>query len=62
MRAKEIIKILLKNGWTLKAVSGSHRRYVKEGFPPVTVPFHGSKDLKIGTVKSIERSTGLKLL
>lgn len=62
MNAKEIIKILEKNGWTLRRVSGSHHRYVKEGFPPVTVPLHGAKDLKIGTVKSIERDTGLKLL
>lgn len=26
-----------------------------------TVPLHGSRDLKIGTVASIERQTGLKL-
>ena len=62
MNAKEIIKILEKNGWKLKRVSGSHYRYTKEGFPPVTIPLHGTKDLKIGTVKSIERDTGLKLL
>ena len=62
MNAKQIIKILEKNGWQLKRVSGSHYHYVKDGFPPVTIPLHGPKDLKVGTVKSIERDTGLKLL
>jgi len=60
MNAKEIEKILKKNGFTLKSTAGSHRKYVKYN-KIVIVPFHGAKDININTLKSIERQSGLKL-
>lgn len=60
MKAKQVEKILLKNGYILLRKSrGSHRQYGKPGFPPVPVPFHSSKDLSIGVLKSLEKQTGL---
>jgi predicted RNA binding protein YcfA (HicA-like mRNA interferase family) len=46
--------------WALDRVSGSHHIFRKEGFRPVSVPVHGSKDLKIGTLQGIMKDTGLK--
>jgi predicted RNA binding protein YcfA (HicA-like mRNA interferase family) len=49
-------------GWFEIRTSGSHQQFrhpVKPGV--VTVPLHGSRDLKIGTLISIERQSGLSL-
>ncbi|MBO5730387.1 MAG: type II toxin-antitoxin system HicA family toxin [Treponema sp.] len=46
LTAKQVIKILKKNGWKLVRIKGSHHHFLKEGAPrPVTVPVHGNKDL-----------------
>ena len=60
MRAREIEKIILNDGWTFKTERGSHRHYVhptKEG--KVTIPYH-SKELKPLTITSILKQAGLK--
>lgn len=60
MTSREIIQMLEKDGWQLKAVKGDHHQFVhpsKRG--KVTVP-HPAKDLKKGTVGSILRQAGLK--
>lgn len=62
LSSREIIAHLQKDGWTLAGVSGDHYQFhhpVKKG--RVTVP-HPKKDLKIKTIKSIEKQSGLKLI
>lgn len=61
MNAKEIIKKLLEAGYYKKSQSGSHVK-MTNGEKTTVVPDHGKKDIKIGTVKSIEKHTGVKLL
>jgi predicted RNA binding protein YcfA (HicA-like mRNA interferase family) len=61
MTGKQVIKILEKEGWQLLRISGSHHRMIK-GNKKVSIPVHGAKDLKIRTLKSIERDTGVKLI
>lgn len=62
MNSREIIKILEKNKWLLKRVNGSHYHYIHtEVKGIVTVP-HPKRDLPKGTVKSIEKQSGIKLL
>jgi len=61
MTAKEILKILKQNGFIIKSQSGSHIK-ITDGVKTTIVPNHGKKDIKIGTVKSIEKYTGVKLL
>ena len=61
MKAREIIRILEKDGWTLARQRGSHMQFehpTKTGL--TTVPFHGSKDLSKGDVASILKQAGLK--
>lgn len=46
MTAKQVIKILKKNGWKLDRIRGSHHVFLKEGKQrPVVVPVHGNTDL-----------------
>lgn len=60
MDSRKIIKILKRNGWHEVAKVGSHSQFRhpdKTG--RVTVP-HPKKDIPIGTLKSIERQSGIK--
>jgi len=60
MDAKEVIKILKSHGFIKKSQKGSHEKYFKDS-KTVIIPVHGKKDLPIGTIKSIEMQSGLKL-
>jgi len=56
MTAKEVISMLIRNGWVLARSRGSHRIYVKNGIP-VVVPYH--KQIKIRTLESIKKTINL---
>jgi predicted RNA binding protein YcfA (HicA-like mRNA interferase family) len=61
MSSREVIRILLQNGWFEVAQSGSHKQFkhaTKSG--RVTVP-HPKRDFPIGTLKSIEKQAGIRL-
>ena len=61
MKVKEIIRRLEEDGWYLARTKGSHRQYkhpIKPG--TVTIPGELSKDLAIGTLKSILRQAQLE--
>lgn len=60
---KAIEKKLISNGWKLVRISkGSHYQYRKVGVSTVaTVQNHGKKDIPIGTLKNLEKQTGLSL-
>jgi len=60
MNAKEIIKILKENGFVKKSQKGSHEKYIKDD-KTVIVPIHGKKDIPVGTIKSIELQSSIKL-
>jgi predicted RNA binding protein YcfA (HicA-like mRNA interferase family) len=59
--SREVIQKLKAAGWMLARSKGSHQHFshpAKRGV--VTVP-HPKHDLPLGTLKSIERATGVKL-
>ncbi len=61
MDSREIIRLLEKDGWRQVAIRGSHVQFkhpVKPG--RVTVP-HPRRDVPLGTLKSIETQSQLKL-
>ncbi len=61
MNSKKVIKLIKANGWKLVNVVGSHHQYkhpTKKG--RITIP-HPKKDLTIGTLKSIEKQSGVSL-
>jgi predicted RNA binding protein YcfA (HicA-like mRNA interferase family) len=60
MNGKQILSILKANGFSLIRVAGSHH-ILGNGAVKVTVPVHGAADVKIGTLKSIEKQSGVTL-
>lgn len=60
MNGKQVLKYLQAAGFKPLRVNGSHH-ILGNGSRKVTVPVHGSADLKIGTLKNIEKQSGVKL-
>ncbi|MGH6684849.1 MAG: type II toxin-antitoxin system HicA family toxin [Pseudolabrys sp.] len=61
LSSREIIRLLEKAGWREVRVSGSHHHFRHASRPgTVTVP-HPVKDMPPGTLRSIERQSGVKL-
>ena len=58
--AREMEKIIRKDGWEYVGADGSHRHYKHPAKPgKVTITFH-SGDLDIKTENSIRKQAGLK--
>ena len=62
MTAREVKQLLKEAGWTFMS-GGEHQTKAvsPDGKRKVPIPEHGSKDLKIGTLKAIEKQTGIDL-
>ena len=60
MNGKEVIRHLQAAGFVLLRTRGSHHILGSRGIK-VTVPVHGPADLKPGTLRSIEKQSGVKL-
>jgi predicted RNA binding protein YcfA (HicA-like mRNA interferase family) len=59
MTAKRIMDKLKENGWTLDRINGSHHVFVKADRRPVSVPFHGNKDIG-NLAKRILKEAGIE--
>ena len=58
--AKNLIKILQKNGFAFKRSKGSHQVYYNENTnKTIIVPMHGKKDLPKGTFFAIIKQAGI---
>lgn len=61
MRSRDIISKLEKAGWVEVRQHGSHKQFRHPTLPgTVTVP-HPKSEMAIGTIKSIERQSGIRL-
>jgi predicted RNA binding protein YcfA (HicA-like mRNA interferase family) len=61
MRSREVIAALERAGWQQVRQKGSHVQFKHPTRPGrVTVP-HPNPNLPVGTLKSIEKQSGLKL-
>lgn len=61
LKPREVERILLTHGFTLNVSKSSHRQYYNSATKAhVTVPFH-SKDIAIGTLRSIVRQSQLPI-
>ena len=58
MKDKDLLKMLIKNGWKEVNVNGSHHK-IKKGLDTITVPVHG-KDMDKGLLSAILKQAGLK--
>jgi predicted RNA binding protein YcfA (HicA-like mRNA interferase family) len=48
-------------GWTLVRAKGSHHHFKHPDRPGIVTVPHPKKDFPIGTLKSIERASGVRL-
>lgn len=61
MDSRAIIAALTADGWSEVSRKGSHAQFTHASKPGrVTVP-HPKRDIPLGTLRSIERQSGLKL-
>jgi predicted RNA binding protein YcfA (HicA-like mRNA interferase family) len=57
---KEVISALQRGGFEITHIRGSHHYLRKPDTGPIVpVPVHGSRDLPLGTLRSILRLAGL---
>ena len=57
---RRLCRILEAHGWVLQRIHGSHHIYAQPDNPTIlTVPVHGNKDLKIGTLRRLLKDAGL---
>jgi predicted RNA binding protein YcfA (HicA-like mRNA interferase family) len=57
---KMLCKIVERNGWELKRISGSHHIYIKDGIDAIlSIPVHSNRDLPVGTLRSIMKDAEL---
>jgi predicted RNA binding protein YcfA (HicA-like mRNA interferase family) len=62
MTAKEVIKLLEKNGWSEARQTGSHKIFKHPNNQNnIPVPVHSGKDLKKGTLHDILKKAEIKL-
>ena len=59
MTGNELIKLLVKNGWKLDKIKGSHHIMIKER-KTLVVPVHGKKDIPKGTLFVLLKRGDLK--
>lgn len=57
---KALCKIVERQGWQLKRITGSHHIYAKVGVDVIlSIPVHSNRDLPIGILKSIIKDAKL---
>ncbi|AEF85581.1 conserved domain protein [Treponema primitia ZAS-2] len=59
MSGKEFVKKLMKDGWILDRVNGSHHIMRKNSIN-LSVPVHGNGDLKPGILNTLMKKAGYK--
>jgi predicted RNA binding protein YcfA (HicA-like mRNA interferase family) len=62
VNSREIIRHLEAHGWRLKKVKGSHHHFTHPHKPGKVTVKHPAKDFPIGTLKSIERQSGVRFV
>jgi predicted RNA binding protein YcfA (HicA-like mRNA interferase family) len=61
VNGRQVVRALTRSGFVIDRIAGSHHILVHPTDPrrAVTVPVHGGRDLKRGTIRSILRQAGL---
>lgn len=59
MTGKELLRLLIKHGWKIDRIHGSHH-VLKKDNQTITVPIHGNGDIKKGLLQSLLKQAGLK--
>ena len=60
VHCREVIRVLEADGWKLDRVRGSHHQFKHPTKPGTVTVAHPQKDVRLGTLRSIERQSGLR--
>jgi predicted RNA binding protein YcfA (HicA-like mRNA interferase family) len=60
-KAQRVLAALLRQGWTVKRQTGSHRVLQKTGSPDYVFAFHDGDEIGPRMLARIARHTGLKV-
>ncbi len=55
----ELVKLLIREGWTVDRISGSHHIMVK-GAQTISIPVHAGKAIPTGLLNKLLRQAGLR--
>lgn len=61
MSSTEVIRRIAAAGWMLARAKGSHQHFRHATRPGIVTVPHPKKDIPLGTLKSIEKQSGVKL-
>ncbi|MDO1560439.1 type II toxin-antitoxin system HicA family toxin [Brevundimonas sp. 2R-24] len=61
MDSKTVIKALERDGWVRVGQTGSHIQFKHPAKPGRVTVSHPRKDIPVGTLRSIEKQSGLTL-
>ena len=56
---KDVIEILLENGWYEKRTRGSHHQFAKDNSKSIVTVSTSKKTIPIGTLKNISKQSGI---
>nr|VFJ60630.1 MAG: Predicted RNA binding protein YcfA, dsRBD-like fold, HicA-like mRNA interferase family [Candidatus Kentron sp. FM]VFJ60873.1 MAG: Predicted RNA binding protein YcfA, dsRBD-like fold, HicA-like mRNA interferase family [Candidatus Kentron sp. FM] len=59
-KARRVLSALLRNGWEVKRVSGSHKTLAKPGYPDFVFAFHDAEEIGSKMLARLSKHTGLK--
>lgn len=59
VKAKHLLAALLRIGWTVVRVTGSHKVLRRQGWPDYTFAFHDSVEVGPAAVARVAKNTGL---
>ncbi len=60
IKAKRLLAVLLKNGWTIKRQTGSHRTLARDGWPDMVFAFHDNEEIGPRMLARIAKHAGIK--
>jgi predicted RNA binding protein YcfA (HicA-like mRNA interferase family) len=60
LSGKKLKKLAKKAGWVEDHVTGSHHIMKKDGFPAVSIPIHGNRDLPGGLEQALKKQLGIE--
>lgn len=62
MTPREFVRLIENKGWYFEREGkGSHKIYRHPDFKdPISIPFHGSKDIPKGLLEKLKKQAGLK--
>lgn len=61
MHSRDVMRLLQRDGWQQTRVSGDHHIFRHPVKPGLVIAPHPVQDIPIGTLRSIERQSGLTL-